>query len=380
MNDHILEQLSIRLSSDDFEPATIEELVKQFDISQEIEPDLVILLVRRKDLFSQQALNRYLSVFPHTGFMFNAKDIIVSFQALPDGFTLFKRFVVAYRSVDANILTIDAISELMEFIDQNSGTNDGDDTSKPIQGTAVSQIYEYLEYESLPLMPFADVPTYMLPKPDEDLVLRQDLQEVKKTVPVSELIKTFKETITNQGLRLINEDSITSDLSKMLEEMTMTEKSEIYNLMANYERVKEIRLDKEIFRRYGPVNAKSVEESVNDLKYGGPRMLLDTQHEFDDEGEERLSFWFKGNCDYCKFRIKSPYHAMRLPVMNGGWKGCFCRLECVLAYLQAPFDTEQDEDMLIQKLGRDLFERIKAECMLAEFYHQCLQDYGIYDL
>lgn len=102
--------------------------------------------------------------------------------------------------------------------------------------------------------------------------------------------------------------------------------------------------DNEIFRRFGPVN--SIYSLTEDYdfnhqcnRYGGCRMFLCT--EFEDKNEEGFELdvmsayptlaadWYSGKCDNCTFNIVDRKSAVRQPLLNGGWKGCFCSVKCI---------------------------------------------------
>lgn len=93
--------------------------------------------------------------------------------------------------------------------------------------------------------------------------------------------------------------------------------------------------DSSIFRKYGPVNScyqgKLIAEDHECVKYGGCRMLLCKEYgDFDLTAEETyLSDWFTGKCDQCEKKIKFRNYCVRLPLYNGGWKGCYCSFPCM---------------------------------------------------
>lgn len=73
-------------------------------------------------------------------------------------------------------------------------------------------------------------------------------------------------------------------------------------------------------RLFGPVNGRrSCEGSIAP---GGCRMLTCNCRE---EGE-----WFTGKCDYCKSDIRDISHALRLPLVEGSWVGCYCSMDCIV--------------------------------------------------
>lgn len=138
--------------------------------------------------------------------------------------------------------------------------------------------------------------------------------------------------------------------------------------------------DTNIFREYGPVNTLyTLTDEIRDkehpcVRYGGCRMLTCTEFEFNDEemrheddldesdeymtyeyklpdtGEiitdtvrvSRLSMknnteveWFDGRCEKCLIPITNREEALRIPLLNGGWIGCFC-LKCLKERVSDP--------------------------------------------
>lgn len=98
------------------------------------------------------------------------------------------------------------------------------------------------------------------------------------------------------------------------------------SLQVNEEEILDIRMNLDVFRAYGPVNARqgtdyshlndNQGEPDRDKIYGGERMFTEKD-------------WFTGNCFICLRRIRSYHHALRRPYVQGGWSGCFCSFECL---------------------------------------------------
>lgn len=87
--------------------------------------------------------------------------------------------------------------------------------------------------------------------------------------------------------------------------------------------------DKILFQRYGPCNTMPGEDNCK--KYGGCRMLLCSDFE---EREDVFLIndkicWFTGICKRCDNKIPRKHHAVRNPLLNGGWKDCYCSFECL---------------------------------------------------
>jgi hypothetical protein len=111
--------------------------------------------------------------------------------------------------------------------------------------------------------------------------------------------------------------------------------------------------DKHFFREFGPVNTtyemtRPYDNVCN--RNGGCRMFLcnefeDTDYDGDEidcmSRDDQFRDWFRGKCQECKCKIGKKHHAVRLPLLRGGWKGCYCSFEC------AGNDAENQLQLLI---------------------------------
>lgn len=75
----------------------------------------------------------------------------------------------------------------------------------------------------------------------------------------------------------------------------------------------------EIDRYYGPQNAKIGKKCCS---FDGRCRMLECKC---DSGE-----WFNGYCDECLSSIRDISHSIRYPLKNGGWRGCYCSIECMI--------------------------------------------------
>lgn len=105
-------------------------------------------------------------------------------------------------------------------------------------------------------------------------------------------------------------------------------------------------LDRIIFREYGPVNCMIRTDNPGMCgKYGGCRMFLCNEMEELEPGLDIGKEWFSGNCDMCKGKIEKYWHAVRIPLKSGSWKGCYCGFDCMKGSL-----VRRKEDV---ETGRD---------------------------
>lgn len=68
--------------------------------------------------------------------------------------------------------------------------------------------------------------------------------------------------------------------------------------------------------------------------------------------------WFDGSCDECGQRIRSYHHCLRLPMLTGGWMGCFCSWKCLEDRVM---EYKTDEDNITDITIQDLVVKIKDE-------------------
>lgn len=89
----------------------------------------------------------------------------------------------------------------------------------------------------------------------------------------------------------------------------------------------------------------------------------------EDEPVEQMSQydWFTGSCDECGQRIRSYHHCLRLPMLTGGWMGCFCSWKCIQDR-EDSFETNGDEEDPLKVTIQDLIVKIKDEIEKKRIY------------
>ncbi len=120
--------------------------------------------------------------------------------------------------------------------------------------------------------------------------------------------------------------------------------------------------DSILFRLYGPTNP-SIDPSLDELRYGGQRMFLAVNRpELNEDQIEEVTDWFTGSCDKCLLKIRRRWHALRIPIMGGGWQGCYCTARCIEDALATPiaFDSHISADIVMLGLLDEMEKDIKA--------------------
>lgn len=134
---------------------------------------------------------------------------------------------------------------------------------------------------------------------------------------------------------------------------------ETWNMLA-------VQQDIRLFVTLGP-SAPLVGSTYEDLKYdeldyGVTRMFIFNNFDFDptiedddvypDGTPKNLVDWFVGHCQQCNLRIRRKYHAVRVPMIFGGWQGCFCSWECVRNNV---IDNDSGNDVMLKLI--DIYEQ-----------------------
>lgn len=105
--------------------------------------------------------------------------------------------------------------------------------------------------------------------------------------------------------------------------------------------------DERLFQLLGPANPFAELEIDPDwpndecVIFGGCRMLTCKHFPGDEEDDTPRRYaedWFTGECEACAKIITKRSHALRMPMIGGGWYGCFCvNLNCIIEAIYDKF-------------------------------------------
>lgn len=121
----------------------------------------------------------------------------------------------------------------------------------------------------------------------------------------------------------------TDEIQRQLENSNPEDLRSIHSIMNIIVADKERQEQTEYIKYFGPSNPLRFP-----LEYlsGEDRMLLCNFWSHDSiTGEEED--WFHGSCDMCGLRIRKRHHALRSPVVQGGWEACMCSRKCTEDYI-----------------------------------------------
>ncbi len=197
--------------------------------------------------------------------------------------------------------------------------------------------------------------------PYESEITIPEYPEPKIKVPsIDKMVKLLTEGLKNQGISIEQEDQIKNELGKRLAIATYMEKIILLQPVIDLNSKEDLQNDIELFRKLGPANPL-IGASLEEMKYGGARMFISTlfDGDFDDDDIDGLydnEDWFEGFCWQCDKRILRRWHAIRMPLAHGGWKGVFCSVKCV-RYSIAEYNGP---DIFSQRLVSAFEEQLKA--------------------
>jgi hypothetical protein len=187
-------------------------------------------------------------------------------------------------------------------------------------------------------------------------------QQFMSVVLKASQITTIRHAVVSDILRRKMEE-----IEEWAQKASAEEKSDIMRSLTKSLAEKMMQKDPFIFRVLGPAHPMY---GTNDLdtdspapcaKWGGCRMLTCTEYaNVTADGEIaypevniNLNYddieWFTGNCDICNNRIRSKEEAVRMPMEEGGWDGCYCSWD------HARSDVVKPNETIMQLI--DIFEK-----------------------
>jgi hypothetical protein len=191
---------------------------------------------------------------------------------------------------------------------------------------------------------FRDIPSYIINK--DELLLKEsdtpipevilpDVSEFDDTKIISVLLDKYNIDISSKtGVDVIGEDKemvLNTFREELKEKIKVLKSEDKLKLIDDYiitQSLLKLNENVDLYQLLGPVAPVS-NANVIDMEYGGDRMFISSRFTYDSENEnETEENWFKGYCENCNYRIRRKYHAVRIPLQNGGWLGCFCSWYC----------------------------------------------------
>jgi hypothetical protein len=185
------------------------------------------------------------------------------------------------------------------------------------------------------------------------------------------------------GVTLREDTDTWNDIVTGMKSSNPQERTSIVSSIMEYIGEIELQKDRLTFQVLGPVNPIKDPDELNSrgkspcVKHGGCRMMTcyelenfgDDGHlkeeDVEDTGNYSRLEWFTFKCDSCNKKIEQKHHAVRIPVTDGGWMGCYCSWQCVRDDISGPEVPPSDRDKVM-------------EAMVDIYEGQC-SDVGIFD-
>lgn len=198
-----------------------------------------------------------------------------------------------------------------------------------------------------------DLPARLIPRwiiyPAAGPPIPREFELVFVTIP--RLLSKLQVSWTNKDqIRdfLVSVDSTYDQLITLENRLSvdLTDFEDLFRLISVAKYRENVSQDPTLFQILGPVNPSAKPQIVEVMNVGGERMFFDlflgdNGNDNHDDVDWELEIktiisqrWFTGTCisECCGIPIINYWEAVRMPLINGGWFGCFCSWNCVRNY------------------------------------------------
>jgi len=220
----------------------------------------------------------------------------------------------------------------------------------------LTEINEFPEMEEIPEEGTLNKRLYEILEENKEKEKELSITEIPSDEKIVDII-----TEGFVSLGLTEEDKMVNrrGLEQRIRSLGTAEKKVLLDPYFNSLGKEELGKNTELYRILGPVNSRAGNNlgvSNECSIFGGCRMFTCKEFEKDnfDNGEEINTVgWFRGSCDVCDNRIKEYFHAVRRPLPNGGWVGCYCSWKCTK-------ESNSNPDMISRKIIQIVEENINV--------------------
>lgn len=198
------------------------------------------------------------------------------------------------------------------------------------------EVANYLAGKIRKISPYASVPkwvsdfrvgTHQTPPLESEVKIPERIQTGFEIPPIDVIVDMLANGIEHSGLTLDDKEEAKRVLQARVSIATTAERIELLRPVIDIDQKIDLQSDEAIFRVLGPSNPL-INGSVEEMQFGGCRMFVCAVFDFNtDTGY--VEDWFSGFCHRCDLRIRTRWHAIRMPRPSGGWIGCYCSWKCV---------------------------------------------------
>ena len=205
-----------------------------------------------------------------------------------------------------------------------------------------ARVEEYLFDKITEVSPFAPKPTYIknyletyFPEYKDRLSTQQELdllaertekENIKDILLPNddEAVRLMTEGLASLGIAILEIEAAKQFLKAEISKSLERKKELLLPILQNSSQLN-LETDRILYWIYGasnPLLAQDLTLNTPTAKYGGGRMFLTNIFDYNEE-DDYVEEWFVGYCEQCLLRIEKKCHAVRMPAVSGGWKGCF---------------------------------------------------------
>ena len=359
-NEEVIALLSFITLSESIEPYKehLQILYNKYDMTLETRP-LEIEVLSLRDKFSVSQLRKLYLGWDDQGYHSLLPDLITYYQTDHDAVI----YAQNLEKVFAYDPDFEFVRDIVRILHQSE-----------MEGPGVEALLRYFYNKLDRISPYAPIPNYIHTyQIDPEKLPQITPPKITSDVPKSVAASIIAQELETEGLYLEGDDEEnTSVLTEALEALSPEDYSTfVESIQVDPEELREVRLDFNTFRVYGPCNPYPEfdlskyqdEDGLIDanVAFGGPRMFLDMSQEYDYDNDLEENDWFVGHCIQCSLKIKAYHYAVREPGIYGGWFGCFCKWDCVRDYLASQFDEDDEERYNVYVVKKTIINRIEED-------------------
>lgn len=192
-------------------------------------------------------------------------------------------------------------------------------------------VKNYLEMKQKQIDDFKQKPTYVSVQEGENRAMLDTVDQGKDQTKIQ--LRDDLSTFSDKYIKSLsfNKDKSNFDINKALN-IFMATRSQCLTSDKNHVDIRN--------RLWGPMNAIRNTNCYYNKNNIGPCRMLQCECK-----EEESESWFNGTCNVCGSKIRNKSYAVRFPLEEGGWFGCYCSFRCMTD--KPPIKITNDTDILI---------------------------------
>ena len=231
-------------------------------------------------------------------------------------------------------------------------------------------IYNFMVQKLEEVADFAPIPEWVKnftdgPVPKSSEVIPPEMIQPSFELPsLEDMVTLLTNGLEGLGVSFEDIENTQEVLRARLSVATTTEKVALMSPIMQIESLNNLQNNVELFRILGPANP-FVDADLSQMRYGGSRMFIATEFDYDEETGYVVDWFGNGVCKQCHLRMRVRWHALRLPRPTGGWLERYCSFECLRDALS---------DIEVAQSRPDLATRTMIDSLEEQFESIGIQD------